>query len=177
MLDVPLVVVACPRPVSFMAHRGLFADPVRASFFHAMGGYPVDPERGRDAGALGFGLAVLRTGAVLGLFPEGTRSYREPMKPFLAGAAWLSLRSGVPIVPCGIVGTETPAGRGWSRWLRRRWVRVAFGEPILPATTPEQEDGAAGRRGRIEALTDRVRGSVAALTGEPGSAFGTDSLD
>jgi len=167
MLDVPLVVVACPRPVSFMAHQGLFADPVRASFFYAMGGYPVDPERGRDAGALGFGLAVLRRGEVLGLFPEGTRSYRELMKPFLAGAAWLSLRSGVCIVPCGIVGTETPAGRGWSRWLRRRWVRVAFGEPILPVTGPEPADEVVVRRARIQELTDRVRGSVAALTGDP----------
>lgn len=160
MLDVPLVVVACRRPVAFMAHRDLFGDPARAAFFNAMGGYPVDPQRRRDTGALAFGAAVLEDGGVLGLFPEGTRSRRGPMGPFLPGVAWLALRAGVAVVPCGIAGTEPPRGRGGARWLRRRRVRIAFG----PAIRPEPVAGRAGRA-EVEALTERVRAAVEALTG------------
>ena len=159
MLDVPLVVVACPRPVAFMAHRGLFRGRVLSSAMRALGGYPVDPERRRDTGALGFGIAVLEGGGVLGLFPEGTRSRGRPMGEFLPGAAWLSLRTGAPVIPCGIVGTEPPRGTGLCPWLRRRRIRIAFGPPILPA-------GAGGRtrgRERVEALTAEVRTAVAAL--------------
>ena len=158
MLDVPLVVVACPRPVAFMAHRGLFGGPIRAAFFHAMGGYPVDPQRRRDTGALGFGSAILEGGGVLGLFPEGTRSGRRPMGAFLPGAAWLALRAGAAVVPCGIAGTEPPRGTGMSRWLRRRRVRIAFGAPIRPP-------GGGGKgRERVESLTAEIRAAVEALT-------------
>lgn len=158
MWDVPLVVVASPRPVAFMAHRGLFGDPVRAAFFHAMGGYPVDPERRRDTGALGFGTAVLEGGGLLGLFPEGTRSGRRPMGPFLPGAAWLALRTGVAVVPCGIAGTEPPPGTGIGRWLRRRRVRIAFGAPI-PVSACEGRPG----RERVAALSAEIRGAVETL--------------
>jgi len=158
MLDVPLVVVACPRPVAFMAHRGLFGDPVRAAFFHSMGGYPVDPERRRDTGALGFGAAILEGGGVLGLFPEGTRSGRRPTAAFMPGVGWLALRTGVAVVPCGIVGTEPPPGSGVGRWLRRRRVRIAFGPPIRPPA-----GGVKGRE-RVEALTAEIRAAVDVLT-------------
>ena len=163
MWDVPLVVVACPRPVAFMAHRNLFGDPVRAAFFNAMGGYPVDPHAGRDTGALGFGIAVLEDGGVLGLFPEGTRSLGRPMGAFLPGAAWLALRAGVPVVPCGIVGTEAPRGAGKARWLWRPRVRIAFGEPIVPAPTR----GRSGGREQVAALTEEIRSAVERLTARP----------
>ena len=158
MWDVPLVVVACRRPLAFMAHRNLFGDPARAAFFHAMGGYPVDPQRRRDTRALAFGTAVLESGGVLGLFPEGTRSRGRAMGPFLPGVAWLALRTGVAVVPCGIVGTESSGG-GAAGWLRRRRVRISFGSPILPAA-------GGGRPGRaeVEAFTARVREAVQALT-------------
>ena len=163
MLDVPLVVVACPRAIAFMAHRNLFSDPVRAAFFNAMGGYPVDPHAGRDTGALGFGAAVLRGGGVLGLFPEGTRSLGLPMGAFLPGAAWLALRTGVPVVPCGIAGTEAPRGAGALRWMRLRRVRISFGAPIVPPAT----DGRGPGRRRVEELTAAIRSAVEVLTARP----------
>src|SRR5215510_5875911 len=43
MLDVPLLVVASPRPITFMAKRDLFNDRFRAWFFRGFGGFPVEP--------------------------------------------------------------------------------------------------------------------------------------
>lgn len=156
MLDVPLLVVASPRPVTFMAHRGLFGDRFRTWFFHRFGGFPVESGTS-DAAALRAGLGVLTAGDLLGMFSEGTRSRDRPMGPFLHGVAWLSLRSGAPIVPCAITGTRPPAGAGWLRWLRPRTVRISFGPPMRGG-----EDGM-GRREAVAALTESVRSAVAQL--------------
>jgi 1-acyl-sn-glycerol-3-phosphate acyltransferase len=159
MLDVPLLVVAFPRPVTFMAKRTLFHGRFWTAFFHGLGGFPVEPGQG-DHGALKTGMAVLGAGAVLGVFPEGTRSFREPMGPFLNGAAWLALRSGAPIVPCAIVGTERPVGTSWWRWLRPRRVRISIGPPIAAGPL----DGPV-RRTSVASLTESVRSAVASLQG------------
>jgi 1-acyl-sn-glycerol-3-phosphate acyltransferase len=156
MLDVPLLVVACPRRMTFMAKRDLFKDPFRAWFFHGFGGFPVEPGT-TDAAALRTGLAVLASGDLLGMFSEGTRSQGRPMGPFLPGAAWLALRSGVPIVPCAIAGTAPPAGSGWLRWFRPRRVRISFGPPMRGG-----EDGA-DRREAVASLTESVRSAVVQL--------------
>jgi 1-acyl-sn-glycerol-3-phosphate acyltransferase len=156
MLDVPLLVVASPRPITFMAKRDLFNDRFRAWFFHGFGGFPVEPGTA-DGAALRTGLGALAEGELLGLFSEGTRSRERPMGPFLPGAAWLSLRSGAAIVPCAISGTEPPAGSGWLRWLRPRRVRISFGPPIRGSL-----DGM-GHREAVAALTESVRSAVADL--------------
>jgi 1-acyl-sn-glycerol-3-phosphate acyltransferase len=157
MLDVPLLVVACPRAVTFMAKRGLFKGGLWSAFFHGFGGFPVEPGTG-DGAALRAGLSVLRSGAVLGMFAEGTRSFRGPMGPFLQGAAWLSLRSGAPIVPCAISGTEPPPGTGLLRWLRPRRVRISFGAPIATGAPTGKVS-----REAVAALTETVRSAVAVL--------------
>jgi 1-acyl-sn-glycerol-3-phosphate acyltransferase len=154
MLDVPLLVIACPRPVTFMAKRELFADPIRRWGFHVLGGFPVRREIA-DVRAMDIGLAVLEKGDVLGLYPEGTRSKSREMRPFLKGAAWLALKVGAPIVPCGIAGTER---RGRYPELVKR-VRVAFGRPI----EVERATDARERRGRAEEITTRLLEEITAL--------------
>jgi 1-acyl-sn-glycerol-3-phosphate acyltransferase len=147
MLDVPLLVLASPRPVTFMAKQELFGDPFRRWVFHVLGGFPVRREIA-DVRAMDIGLAVLQQGDVLGLYPEGRRSKSGELLPFLKGAAWLSLKVGAPIVPCGISGTER---RGKYPDLRKR-VRIVFG----PRIEVERVDEPRRRRERAEELTTRL---------------------
>ena len=157
MLDIPLVVVACPRPVYFMAKATLFRGWFLAWLFHELGAFRVS-RGGPDLRALDTALAVLDTGNVLGIYPEGTRSRTGEMLPFLKGAAWLALRTGAPLVPCGIVGTARWRNVDWSQRLRKQ-VAVAFGPPIVV----EREDDAALRRTKAERLTADLMQSVAEL--------------
>lgn len=155
MLDIPILVVASPRPIVFMAKRELFADPIRRAVLHALGGFPVRREVA-DLRAVEVGLGVLERGEVLGLYPEGTRSRSGHMLPFLEGAAWFALRAGAPIVPCGISGTaRRPGGR---RALRRD-VTVAFGPPIRVERAADPR----ARRRQAEALTRELLGAVSEL--------------
>jgi 1-acyl-sn-glycerol-3-phosphate acyltransferase len=154
MLDVPLVVIACPRPVTFMAKRELFGDPIRRWMFHTLGGFPVRREIA-DVRAMDIGLAVLEKGDVLGLYPEGTRSKEAEMLPFLKGAAWLALKVGAPIVPCGISGTQR---RGKYPQLLKR-VQVAFGVPIQVQRVTDARQ----RRERAGQLTDQLLEAITSL--------------
>ena len=141
---------------SVMAKRELYKNRAFGRLLHELGGFPVRREIA-DLRAVDVGLAVLERGDVLGVYPEGTRNYGRDLLPFLRGAAWLSLVTGAPIVPCGIVGTERmPPGH---RKLLRRRARVAFGTPIDQGPEPD----ALARRKKTVSITDRLFGAIAAL--------------
>ena len=109
-----------------------------------------------DRKALEQCMAALRAGEVLGVAPEGTRSYSGVLGPGHDGLAWLAGRTGSTIVPIVIWGHEDVFG-DWKRLSRPR-VNVRVGEPFtLPA-------GAAKARSReLPAYTTQIMYRLAAL--------------
>jgi len=77
----------------------------------------------------------LEAGGVIGLFPEGRRVWTWGELPPQRGAAWLAQRTGVPLVPVTIWGTQESMGRGAKRIAR--WpVKIEVGDAIDPADFP-----------------------------------------
>jgi 1-acyl-sn-glycerol-3-phosphate acyltransferase len=150
LLDVPIAVAASPRPVTFMAERELFRNRVGAKFLHELGGFSVDRDS-FDLRSIRTALAVLARGEVLGMYPEGTRRPGE-LLPFLDGAAWLALRTGAPLLPAAIKGTEAamPPGR---KIPKRVPVEVIFDRPI----PVERVEDPVQRRAEAGELTARLR--------------------
>ena len=78
-------------------------------------------------------LEVLGRGEAFGIYPEGTRS---PDGKLLhrgrTGVARLALAGGVPIVPCGLIGTDEvqPKDAKFPRLVGRPKVVVRFGRPL-----------------------------------------------
>ena len=99
-------------------------------------------------------LEVLRSGGVVAILPEGTRSPTGAMVPAHRGVALLATRAGVPIVPAAAYGQER-AVASWKR-LRRVRVRVQVGPPIVLPGGPHD-------RRSLQALTDGVMRSVASM--------------
>ncbi len=109
-----------------------------------------------DRAALRQALAALREGSVFGLAPEGTRSRVGALIRARDGAAYLATRSGVPILPAGIVNSDA-IGQNLVR-LRRTRLEVNFGRPF---TVPD-----IGRRPRgsdLSAYTHLIMIHIAAL--------------
>ena len=96
-LDVPLAVVACPRPITFMSKKDLYKNALASWALHELGGFRVDRRR-FDLESVRIAVAAIRRGDVLGMYPEGTRA-PGALLPFLPGAAWLALAMGAPLVP------------------------------------------------------------------------------
>lgn len=118
-LDPPVVGITAARPVHFMAKDVLFTIPVLGKIVSNLNAFPV--KRGMsDREALRKGLAILKEGKVLGLFPEGTRSKTGEMGKGLAGAGFFALRSDAYVVPCAIIGPYKAFNK----------LKVVYGKPI-----------------------------------------------
>lgn len=155
----PIVLsAALPRPIYYMAKQELFAHPLFAWLIRNFGAFPVN--RGApDRAALRQALALLDEGLAVGLFPEGTRGVTGVLGDAYPGVALVALRSGAPLVPVAITGTETlpfdakAAGRARRR---RAPLRVVVGAPFTVA-----RDEAA--KVDLTATTDRIMREIAAL--------------
>ena len=78
-------------------------------------------------------IALLDGGEPLVLFPEGERKSGPTVQPLFDGAAYISAKSGAPIVPVGIGGSERAMPKG-AKGISPRKIHVEIGRP-LPAPT------------------------------------------
>jgi 1-acyl-sn-glycerol-3-phosphate acyltransferase len=150
ILDIPFAAYITPRTVRFLAKDDLFDSALGARFFDALGAVKV--ERGTaDRAALRALEDALAAGAPIAVFPEGTRHSGPEIAELFAGAAFLAIKLGVPIVPVGIGGSEhiLPKGKLLPRIHR---VAVSVGHPIPP---PVLEGRA--RRAAAAKLTEQLR--------------------
>ncbi len=126
--DSPLVLTVCPHTIRAFAAAKHRPHPFYGPLLTMMGSIWV--QRGEvDRKALKEAMDVLERGEALGVAPEGTRA-RGPyaLQKGKVGAAYLATRTGAPIVPVGIVGSEK-IKHNLPR-LRRTDVQVAVGEPF-----------------------------------------------
>ncbi len=128
--DPLLLGAAVPRLMHAMAKAELFQNPLLARYLRACNVFPIRREEA-DAAALRTALGVLKSGGVVVLFPEGHRSHGARMRPFSRGAGYLARRSGAPVLPCAIWGTERVLPRGKLR-PRRAEVHLRFGPTFFP---------------------------------------------
>jgi 1-acyl-sn-glycerol-3-phosphate acyltransferase len=97
-----------------------------------------------DSGALDEAIATVRSGAVAGIFPEGTVN-PDPDGAMLrgrTGVARIALAARAPVIPVGIWGTQMRWPRTGLRFRRplRPTVALAFGPPVEPLGDPSSPD-------------------------------------
>ncbi|MEM7141291.1 MAG: lysophospholipid acyltransferase family protein [Actinomycetota bacterium] len=128
-LDSVLLMYAPPRRVTFLGKQEYVTARATRRLFPAAGMIPVDRSGRGVARSLGLAIERLRAGEIVGIFPEGTRSRDGLLHPGHPGVAHMALKSGAPIVPVGIVGSDRSMAPG--RLLPNRSpISVTFGEPI-----------------------------------------------
>lgn len=143
MLDPIVLGCAIPRPVRFMAKHELFSNRLFAWVLTSLGAFPV--RRGQaDREAFHKALEVLLKGQVLGIFPEGTRSLTGRLQAPYSGAVILAEKTGAPIVPVGIVGTDKILRKG-AVLPRPGRISVRVGRPIYASCLSQEPAQEAGR--------------------------------
>ena len=152
-LDVPLLGATSPRRLRYLAKGSLFTGRFWGWFLTTLGGFPLDRGSTADRGALKAALSVLERGEALAVFPEGERKAGPTVYPMADGAVWLSVKSGAPILPVGIGGSEQAMPKGANVPKPSRLVFL-YGEPI-PA--PSNPDGSRVSRGQMRAASDELR--------------------
>ena len=161
--DPSLVATSFPRPVWFLAKENIFRGPFAHWFMTSYHAHPLNRDD-MDIRAYRWALSRLKAGVSMVIFPEGTRS-KGALQKAKPGVARLALKTGAPLVPVGIAGTEHLGS--WLRVLNPTGrIRVNIGPAFsLPSIDgrPSQDD--------LEALTDTIMRRIAALLPEQYQGF------
>lgn len=113
------------RRVSYMAKEELFRIPVLKSLIKGLGAFPVSRGTG-DTAAIDHAVDVVKSGGMLGIFPEGTRYKDGKLHRLKSGAVVVASRTGGDMIPACIL-------YGKRKFIRKP-VKVIFGEPIENAS-------------------------------------------
>ena len=160
----PLVV---PRRVTFMAKSDYFTGKgvkgrLTAFFFRAIGQVPVDRSGGAASqAAIDTAMRILGDGAVLGIYPEGTRSPDGHLYRGKTGVARMALEAGARVVPVAMIDTEKiqPPGKVLPKVMR---VGIRFGAPL----DFSRYDGMEGDRFVLRSITDEIMYELMTLSGQ-----------
>ena len=127
LADPPVLSASLRRRIVYMAKEESFRHPIQGPLVRGFRAFPV--RRGQiDRQALRSAQQVLRDGLALGMFPEGTRSRTAQLQQGNPGTALIALRSGAPILPVALTGTEKVLG---PRLLFGRLrITVSIGKPF-----------------------------------------------
>jgi len=152
-VDFALTSLVTPRPMRYMGKDSIWKSRLLGRFVTMLGAFPV--HRGSaDRDALKACIDIVRGGSPLVMFPEGTRQTGPAVQELFDGTAYVAAKTGVPIVPMGIGGSEAMMPKG-AKLLRPSKLVLVVGGPIpAPATTD------AGRmpRSAVGALTRELHG-------------------
>ena len=156
IFDIPALITSLPGQTRLLAKQSLFRIPIFGWAMKAGGFISID-RKNRSKAKESFDSAVsrLKEGSSTLVFPEGTRSLDGELQPFERGGILLALKSGLPIVPVGVIGSMAIRRRG-SYVVRPGRITVRYGRPL------RVEDF--GVRGKQD-LTQRVREEIAILAG------------
>lgn len=139
IIDTPISSGVTRRRMRFMGADKWWKQKQFGALLTACGGFPVT--RGTaDREALKRCIAVLEGGEPLVLFPEGERKSGPVVQPLFDGAAYIAAKTGAPIIPVGIGGSERVMPKG-ARFIHPKKVHVIIGAAIPAPTgaTPKEQ--------------------------------------
>ncbi|MDP2682468.1 MAG: lysophospholipid acyltransferase family protein [Deltaproteobacteria bacterium] len=119
-------------PIQFrwVAKKSLFKIPIIGWSMSLAGYVSIDREKAGSAyKSIERAAEKVKKGASVLIFPEGTRNAAGSLLPFKRGGFLLAIKSGVPIVPVSIRGTENLMKKE-SILIRPGAVKVVIGKPI-----------------------------------------------
>ncbi|MCA0336148.1 MAG: 1-acyl-sn-glycerol-3-phosphate acyltransferase [Actinobacteria bacterium] len=153
------------RLVRFMAKKSVFGHPVSGPLMRGMKHIPVDRHAGQDS--FERALAALRSGEIVGVFPEATMSRSFELKEFKTGAARMARDAGVPLLPTTVWGSQ----RVWTKEAPKHRLRsnttilVTVGAPMHVAPDADVVDVTARLRSVMQEQLTAQQEAYPPLTG------------
>ena len=150
-MDTPVLFAKLPFQFRILAKQSLWKTPFIGWYLNRSGQVPVDTNSPRSLiASLNRGVAALKQGLPLVLFPEGGRAASGQLQTMMSGCAYMAIKAQVPLIPITLVGTyELLPIHVYA--LHPRPILVVVGNPI-PTTGLTTRDA--------DALTQRIYQSI-----------------
>lgn len=142
------------RLVRFMAKQAVFRHPVGGPLMRGMKHIPVD--RAHGSAAYDEAVRYLRSGELVGVFPEATMSRSFEIKACKSGAVRMAQDADVPIVPMIVFGGQRILWYGHRDFSRGHDVAVTVGEQWRPDPTMSEAEQTELLRSRLQGLLDET---------------------
>lgn len=141
------------------------AEKYKNHFFFGMIGRAVDAvwlnRFEADFAALREILIRMKKGGLMVIAPEGTRSKTEALQPGKMGVAFLASKSGYPVLPVALTGTEDRAVLENLKRFRKSKIKIVAGKPFQ-IEIPQGK----GREEAMREATDEIMCQIAAMLPE-----------
>ncbi len=155
-MDTPVVFASLPFQFRILAKKELWGLPFIGWYLNRSGQIPIDTANPRASlSSLGNGVRTLRDGLNVFVFPEGGRTPDGELQPFLNGAAYLAIRSQVPLVPIALIGVyDLLPIHTRHFYTTHAPLKLIIGKPLVTAGRTLRES---------DALTEELRLAIAEL--------------
>jgi 1-acyl-sn-glycerol-3-phosphate acyltransferase len=152
-MDTPVLFAYLPFQFRILAKQSLWKTPFIGWYLNRSGQVPVDLKGSRSLiASLNRGVATLKHGLPLVLFPEGGRAASGQLQTMMSGCAYMAIKAQVPLVPLTLVGTyELLPIHVYA--LHPRPLLIVVGDPIPTAGLTTRD---------ADALTQRLYDSISA---------------
>lgn len=158
LFEPPFILAFWPTPPEGAGAVEIWSRPGQAILVRLYHGIPV--HRGDfDRQLLDTMIAVLKSGRPLLLAPEGGRTHHIGMRRALPGVAYIVDKTGVPVIPVGIIGT-TDDFMNRALHLKRPRLEMRIGKPLI---LPQVEGKGAMRHEALQANADKIMQAIAEL--------------
>ncbi|GIX00574.1 MAG: hypothetical protein KatS3mg111_3906 [Pirellulaceae bacterium] len=137
-VDPFFVQLAAQRRVHWMVAKEYCDHPLFGIVLRALQVIPTN-RSGVDTRATKSAIRLVRSGRLVGMFPEGRLNQTAaPLLPVRSGAALVAIKAGAPLIPLWIEGS--PFRREvWSPFFMPANVRITFGRPLWPSSSGHGE--------------------------------------
>jgi 1-acyl-sn-glycerol-3-phosphate acyltransferase len=148
-LDIPLIYANLPMQFRIMAKIELFRYPFMGWHLTRSGQIPID-EKELNLAGVKQAIKTLKSGMSLMVFPEGGRTKDGQIKKFQAGAFYMAIKAGVPVMPMAIVGAYEALPMN-TFVIRRGKMQLIIGKPIPTEGYSTRE---------MEPLAEKVKAAI-----------------
>lgn len=153
MIDICALFRAVPVPLQFLLKQELSRVPFVGAYARAMGMIFVERSSARDARRrMHEAAGLVKAGATLCVFPEGTRSRDGEVLPFKSGAFQVALDAAADVVPVAIEGSGKVLSLGGVFRVRPGTITLTFGTPLATQTIADRQALAEQARERVVAM-------------------------
>jgi 1-acyl-sn-glycerol-3-phosphate acyltransferase len=153
-LDIPVLYAYLPFQFRIVFKSELLSYPIIGWHLKRSGQVCIDQQNPvRSVGSVRSALKSLKAGMPLVIFPEGGRTPDGEIKPFMAGAFFLAIKSQVDVVPIALTGTFDLLPMN-TYHIKSRPLEMRVGEPISTAGCTVRD---------MESISTRVKEAMEAL--------------
>jgi 1-acyl-sn-glycerol-3-phosphate acyltransferase len=159
--DIVLTYSRVPANTGYISKQSVFKVPILRLWMyrlHCLGLDRSDIRQGMKV--ILKAIDYVKNGTSIFIFPEGTRSKTGEVLPFKAGSFKIATKSGCPIIPVAITGTDNILENHFP-WIKRAKVSITYGKPIPTASLTSEEQ---------KALPQTVRNEIIRLKEEQHNA-------